>query len=119
MIELITEYILKEDSRGPFELTFGPGGAWSKLFAHSPGFRGTTILRDGENPHRYLVIDMWDSLVQRQQAVAEQAADHAKLEATLEDWVDSMIERGVFKILPEATVKPRGKSRHRRKPGTP
>ena len=50
MIEIVWEYVVKEEARGQFELAYGPGGAWSKLFARCPGFRGTTLLRDTKNP---------------------------------------------------------------------
>ena len=71
MIEIIWEYIVKEEFRGQFELAYGPGGAWSKLFANSPGFRGTTILRDTAVPHPHdLTIDLWDTLDQREAFLA-------------------------------------------------
>ncbi len=57
MVEIVWEFVVKEEARGQFELAYGPGGAWSKLFARYPGFRGTTLLRDTENPRRYLTID--------------------------------------------------------------
>ena len=52
MIEIVWEYVTKEHAGGQFELLFGPGGAWSMLFAQSNGFRGATVLRDRENPQR-------------------------------------------------------------------
>ena len=49
MVEIVWEFVVKEEARGQFELAYGPGGAWSKLFARCPGFRGTTLLRDKES----------------------------------------------------------------------
>jgi heme-degrading monooxygenase HmoA len=117
MIEIVWEYIVKEEARGHFELAFGPGGAWSNLFSGSPGFRGATLLRDMEDPQRYLAIDLWDTPAQREQALGERKAEYANLDATLAGWTESRREVGVFRALAEATVRPWGKSRRGRAGG--
>ena len=101
----------KEEARGQFELAYGPGGAWSKLFARCPGFQGTTLLRDTENPRRYLSIDFWDTVAQREQMLAERKAEYSNLEAAFADWTESKTEVGIFRVLAEATVHPRGRAR--------
>jgi heme-degrading monooxygenase HmoA len=111
MIEIVCEFVVKEEARGQFELAYGPGGAWSKLFARCPGFRGTTVLRDTENPRRYLTIDLWDTLAQREQMLAERKAEYSNLEAAFAEWTGSRTEVGIFRVLAEATVHPRGRAR--------
>ena len=113
MFEIVWEFVVKEEVRGQFELAYGPGGAWSKLFAGCPGFRGTTLLRDAKNPRRYLTIDFWDSLAQREQMLAERKEKYADLEAAFADWTESRTEVGAFRVLAEATVRPRGRARRR------
>jgi len=110
MIEFVCEFVVKEEARGQFELAYGPGGAWSKLFARCPGFRGTTVLRDTENLRRYLTIDIWDTLAQREQMLAERKAEYSNLEAAFADWAESRTEVGIFRVLAEATVHPRGRA---------
>jgi heme-degrading monooxygenase HmoA len=111
MIEIVCEFVVKEEARGQFELAYGPGGAWSKLFARSPGFRGTTLLRDTKDPRRYLAIDLWDTAAQREQVLAERKAEYSNLDAAFGDWTESKTEVGVFRVLAEATVHPRGTAR--------
>jgi len=111
MIEIIWEFVVKEEARGQFELAYGPGGAWSKLFSRCPGFRGTTLLLDLKNPRRYLTIDLWDTLDQREQMLAEHKAEYSNLDASFTNWTESESEVGVFRALAEATVRPRGKAR--------
>ncbi len=111
MIEIVWEFVVKEEARGQFELAYGPGGAWSKLFARYPGFRGTTLLRDTKNPRRYLTIDFWDTLAQREQLLAERKAEYSNLDAAFANWTESRTEMGVFRVLAEATVRPRGRAR--------
>jgi len=110
MVEIVREFIVKEETRGQFELMYGPGGTWSKLFARCQGFRGTTVLRDTNNPRRYLTIDLWETEAQREQALAERKAEYSDLETTLDKWTESRIEMGTFRMLAEATVRPRDKA---------
>jgi len=110
MVEIVWEFVVKEEARGQFELAYGPGGAWSKLFERCPGFRGTTVLRDAENPRRYLTIDLWETETQREQALAERKAEYSELEAAFGEWTESKTEVGIFSVLAEATVRPRGRA---------
>jgi hypothetical protein len=111
MIEIIWEFVVKEEAQGQFELAYGPGGAWSKLFARCPGFRGTTLLRDTKNPLRYLLIDLWDNVAQREQILAECKAEYSNLVAAFADWTESKTEMGIFRVQADATVRPRGRAR--------
>jgi len=110
MVEIVWELVVKEGARGQFELAYGPGGAWSKLFARCPGFRGTTVLRDTKHPRRYLTIDLWETAAQREQALAEREAEYSDLEAAFGEWAESRTEVGTFSVLAEATVRPRGRA---------
>ena len=117
MIEFVCEYVVKEDSRGQFELAYGPGGMWSKLFAKSPGYRGTTVLRDANDPKRYLTFDIWDSEIQQAQALEESKAEYTDLEMAFEEWLESKTEIGTFSMLAQATVRPQTKTRKSKKRG--
>jgi quinol monooxygenase YgiN len=110
MIEIVREFMVKNDARGQFELVFGPGGAWSKLFAKSPGFRGTTVMRDVKNLQRYLIIDVWESEDQQDQALVEHKEGYTDLEVTFDEWVESKIELGIFSLRTQASVRPRNKA---------
>ncbi len=105
MIEIVYEFLIKEGASGQFELLYGPGGAWSKLFAQWSGFRGTTVLRDANNPRRYLTIDLWETVGQWEQALSERETEYTDLETTFGEWVESKIEVGTFRVLAQATVR--------------
>ena len=108
MIEIVRAYVVKPDRRGQFELSYGPGGAWSKLFASCQGFLGITVLRDTVDPQRYLTIEVWNSEAQREQALAEHEAAYAELKTTIGEWIESTHEMGVYSVLAEAGVRRRG-----------
>jgi len=44
-----------------FEETYGADGDWAGFFAGKRGYIGTELLRDVEQPGRYLVVDRWES----------------------------------------------------------
>jgi hypothetical protein len=114
MVEIVWEYTVKKEACGRFELLFGPGGAWSNLFARSAGFRGTTLMRDLQDAQRYLVIEIWNDETDRERSINEQQGDYANLEKLLVDWTKSIIKIGIFSVLAEGTIRPRGKSGRRR-----
>lgn len=110
MIEVFQEFIVKEEARGQFELLYGPGGAWSSLLTQCPGFRGATLLRDTRDRRRYLAVDFWEAEGQRERALADHRAEYARLEAAFAEWAECRTEVGSFRVLAEATVRPRGKT---------
>ena len=59
MIALVFSYDVGVPAE--FEREYGPDGAWSVFFKGGAGYIGTELLRDVEIPHRYLVIDRWES----------------------------------------------------------
>jgi heme-degrading monooxygenase HmoA len=89
MIQVVWQYLVKEEARAKFELAYGPGGAWSDLFSTSPGFRGAALLRDTSDPRKYLTFDSWDSEADRQAMLAEHQDEYAALDAAFKEWTES------------------------------
>lgn len=56
---VVWEFVPHAESRVEFERRYGPRGEWARLFAGSPGFLGTQLLRDAQDPSRYLTLDRW------------------------------------------------------------
>lgn len=102
MIQIVWQYEVKEEFRAKFELAYGPGSAWSQLFGNSPGFRGTALLRDTHNPHRYLTLDSWDSEEHREASLKDQSDEYSSLDATFQEWTNAKVQVGVYKLLSEA-----------------
>ena len=44
-----------------FERVYGPEGEWAQFFRSGRGYVATELLRDVEQPGRYVVIDRWES----------------------------------------------------------
>ena len=60
MIALVFRYDVRDTEM--FEDVYGPDGEWAKFFRQGAGFFGTELLRDVEEPDRYIVIDRWESI---------------------------------------------------------
>ena len=59
MIALVFSYEVRDAEA--FERAYGTDGEWAEFFRTAAGFVGTELLRDVEQPGRYLVIDRWES----------------------------------------------------------
>ena len=59
MIALVFSYEAADAAE--FERVYGAEGEWAAFFRGARGYIGTELLRDLEQPGRYLVIDRWES----------------------------------------------------------
>ena len=59
MIALVFSYETHDAEE--FERVYGADGEWAQFFRPGRGYIGTELLRDVDEPGRYLVIDRWES----------------------------------------------------------
>jgi len=59
VIALVFSYDVSDTSG--FERVYGSEGEWAAFFRDGRGYIGTELLRDVEQPGRYLVVDRWES----------------------------------------------------------
>ncbi|HZT91665.1 MAG TPA: antibiotic biosynthesis monooxygenase family protein [Gaiellaceae bacterium] len=59
MIALVFRYEVRDPAA--FEEAYGPDGEWAQFFRGGRGYIGTELLRDVDEPERYLVVDRWES----------------------------------------------------------
>lgn len=76
MIALVFRYDARD--RDEFERAYGPDGEWAQFFRQGDGYVGTELLRDLEEPDRYLVIDRWESAEAYDAFVAAHQADYVR-----------------------------------------
>jgi heme-degrading monooxygenase HmoA len=60
MFVILWQFDIAEDKIAGFEAAYGPDGSWATLFARSPEYRGTELLKDAYVPGRYVTIDRWN-----------------------------------------------------------
>ena len=96
MIHTLWEFQVRADRLPEFERVHSGAGPWAQLFAKNPGFRGTALLRDPDDPRHFLTIDSWDSL-EAQAAIQEQfRQEYADLDRACEDLTETERHVGVF-----------------------
>jgi heme-degrading monooxygenase HmoA len=61
MFVILWQFDITEDHIDAFEAAYGVQGSWATLFARSPEYLGTELLKDAFVPGRYLTIDRWRS----------------------------------------------------------
>ena len=55
----IWSYRIRPEASSRFEEVYGPNGDWAFLFRRTPGYLGTRLYRDPDDPTRYVTVDAW------------------------------------------------------------
>jgi heme-degrading monooxygenase HmoA len=59
MFVVIWEYTVRPEGLREFERVYGADGEWAAMFGRCEGFVETELLRDTEQPDRFVTIDYW------------------------------------------------------------
>ena len=94
MLALFFSYEARDPDE--FERAYGPEGEWSEFFRRGAGYIGTELLRDVENPGRYLVVDRWESREAYQAFVDEHRGEYMRLVDESAFYYDSELRFGTF-----------------------
>lgn len=96
MIQIIWEFVARQDETAEFERCYSSVGPWAELFRRAPGYRGTSLLRDADQPRRFVAIDRWES-AEAQRAMREKfAREYEALDKACERLMESERRIGVF-----------------------
>ncbi len=99
MIYIVWRFSAKLDHIADFERHYNSEGSWAQLFHRSPGFGGTTLLRDSAISNRYLLWDCWESLASFERFKRDHGADYAALDEQCEALTDEETKLGLFESL--------------------
>jgi heme-degrading monooxygenase HmoA len=61
MYLIVWEYRVPEASRAEFESAYSAEGVWGHFFRGGAGYVRTELLRDVDEPGRYVTFDFWNS----------------------------------------------------------
>jgi heme-degrading monooxygenase HmoA len=61
-LRIVWEFRVRQDRVREFEKHYGGNGTWARFFRRGKGYRETILLRDRDDPGRYMTIDVWDDL---------------------------------------------------------
>ena len=88
-----------------FALVFGPDGEWARFFRQGTGFIGTELLRDVDEPDRFLVIDRWESADAYNDFVAAFQDEYLRRSDEARFYYIQELRFGTFENVWEATAK--------------
>lgn len=84
MIVVVWEFRVQPGQAAGFERAYGPEGDWARLFRRSQAYRGTELLRDPQDPQRYLTLDRWDGVSDFEAFKDQNGDDYHALDAACE-----------------------------------
>lgn len=61
MLVVVWEYRARPGRVDEFESYYRPDGPWGELFRECPGFVSVTLMKDMNDPLRFMVADRWTS----------------------------------------------------------
>jgi heme-degrading monooxygenase HmoA len=76
VIALVFRYDARDSE--DFERAYGSDGEWAQFFRQGVGYVGTELLRDIEEPDRYIVIDRWESSEAYNAFLAEHSGEYLR-----------------------------------------
>jgi len=59
VLYILWRFRAKPNQVEEFQRTYAGDGDWAKLFARAPGYQGTDLLADTDDPLAFVVIDRW------------------------------------------------------------
>ncbi len=96
MFIAIWEFRVGLEERSKFEEVYGPEGRWARFFRFGSGFLGTRLLRDAEEPSRYLTVDMWTSQPDYDEFLKQREAEYKQIDRECEGLTETESKIGWF-----------------------
>jgi heme-degrading monooxygenase HmoA len=103
MYILIWEYQIKIEHVRKFEEIYAANGAWAELFRKGEGYLGTELIRDTNQPHRYISIDRWVSSERYESFLSQCKDEYVRLDAECEDLTENETLLGRWYLIPAET----------------
>lgn len=85
----IWEYIVREEYLIEFEKAYGPQGDWVQLFEKAEGYIGTDLHRDVSNSRRFITIDHWKTIEDRDNFRKKYSREFEQLDERCERFTES------------------------------
>jgi heme-degrading monooxygenase HmoA len=97
VVALVFSYDVRDAAA--FERVYGQEGEWAQFFRQGRGYLGTELLRDLEQPGRYLVVDRWESAETYNDFVAKHRDEYMRRVDETRFLYESELRFGTFETL--------------------
>ena len=101
---VVWEFQVKLEAQFAFEHIYGRAGDWARLFSQSPNYRGTRLLRDLNEPGRYLTFDYWTSREALHEFKEAHQAGYDAFDKQCESLTDDESLLGEFESLSASSI---------------
>src|SRR5262245_49912636 len=99
MYVIIWEYQVRAEHTVEFQEIYGPDGRWADLFKNGNGFLEIELLRDQEDPQRYITIDRWNSLSDYELFLSQWKKEYEALDSQCEGLTEQETLSGKWKVI--------------------
>ncbi len=85
MLKIIWTFEIKPDRESDFLRHYAPDGTWAELFRKDSSYKETSLMRDKDNPVRFLTVDSWDDYESYSRFLVSQMERYELLDAQCEE----------------------------------
>jgi heme-degrading monooxygenase HmoA len=93
---ILWKFTVREERVQEFTGAYGSDGDWAQLFRRAEGYRGTQLLRSGDDPNIFVTVDRWDSAACFETFQKRYGEEYKKLDARFEAYTLSEEKMGAF-----------------------
>jgi hypothetical protein len=95
---VVWEFWVRPGAEAEFEKTYGPEGAWVRLFSGHPAYGGTKLVRDVVESGRYLTFDLWETRVAYEEFRRLHAAEYRAIDEVCAGLTEREAKIGEFEV---------------------
>jgi heme-degrading monooxygenase HmoA len=99
MIRIVWEYRVAPGREREFQRHYAADGTWAAFFRGARAYRRTELMRDIEDPQRFLTVDYWDDLKSYQDFRNAFRHEYEALDRQMEDLTLAEEKLGIFTDL--------------------
>jgi heme-degrading monooxygenase HmoA len=92
----IWEFHPRPGQERAFAYAYGPDGPWVQLFRKADGYLGTKLMRDLNNPRRFLTLDYWQSRSAYEAFRAQNISEYESIDRQCEGLNEKELPIGSF-----------------------
>jgi quinol monooxygenase YgiN len=99
MIQVLWEYVVKPEQVINFESHYASAGTWAMFFKKTRAYHGTVLLRDSDQPNRYVTVDVWAARAAYEAFRSEHAKEYEEIDRLCAEFTTSERCLGVFDMV--------------------
>jgi quinol monooxygenase YgiN len=96
---LIWEFQIKQTFEPQFQIVYGSEGEWANFFRQDPNYCGTDLVRDLNQPGRYVTLDYWTSRAAYENFRLQHADEYKKIDHRCAEMTEREVALGAYERI--------------------